>query len=178
MIRTVMLWLLLADIVFAALAVWMQGDWLINTQIAYLSSALVMGGSMLSYAQMIRRRLAAGVLPDGGDRDTIDRMEDPFDLYSEDPLPETNEPATAETIKTAIKEEKARMKEHRRSVRQTLNDSRAAMSLYRLGAYGMLLLGFFYLRGHHVLHPLPYLIGLAVPVVVIVSVLVFRKGSL
>ena len=177
MIGTVLRWLLIVDIAVLAVAVWMQGDWLINTQIAYVTSALVMGGSMFSYANMIRQRLAAGVIPDGGDRDTIDQLEDPFDLYSEAEPSAEAEPVSAEMIKSAIHEEKTRMKAHRRSVTQGLRDSRAAMSLYRLGAYGVLIFGFFYLRGNHLFQPLPYLAGLAVPIVVIIGVLVATGGK-
>jgi len=176
-IGTVLRWLLLVDMVVLAVAAWMQGSWLINTQIAYVTSALVMGGSMFSYANMIRQRLAVAAIPEGGDRDIIDQLEDPHDLYS-DPEPSVEpEPVSAEEIKVAIREEKTRMKAQRRTVAQGLRDSRAAMSLYRLGAYGVLIFGFFYLRGHHVFQPLPYLAGLAVPIVVIIFVLVSRGGK-
>ncbi len=175
--RRVLGMLLLMDVPVVAAAAWMGGDWLANTQIAYVTSVLVMGASMFSYARMVRHRLASGAIPDVDDREMIDQIDDPHGLYEEEVPVESEAPATAEMIKTAIQEEKARRKEHRRSLGATLQDSRAAMSLYRLGAYGVLIFGFFYLRGHHSFHPVPYLVGLSLPIVVIVSTLMLRKEA-
>ena len=175
--RWVLGMLLLMDVPVLAVAAWMGGDWLANTQVAYVTSALVMGASMFSYARMVRHRLAAGAIPDVDDREMIDQIDDPHGLYEEEVPTELEAPATAETIKAAIQEEKARSKENRRSVGATLRDSRAAMSFSRLGAYGVLIFGFFYLRGHHLLHPIPYLIGLSLPIAVIVGTLMLRKEA-
>jgi len=175
--RRVLGMLLLMDVPVLAVAAWMGGDLLANTQVAYVTSALVMGASMFSYARMVRHRLVAGAIPDVDNREMIDRIDDPHGLYEEEAPAEPEAPATAETIKAAIRKEKAHRKEHRRSIGATLQDSRAAMSLYRLGAYGVLIFGFFYLRGHHLLHPIPYLVGLSLPIAVIVGTLMLQKEA-
>ena len=165
--------LVAADMVLLAVAWRMGGHWVINTQIAYITSALVMGGSMFSYARMVKGRLESGVILDMDDRDMIDTMEDPYGLYDDT----VTEESDSVEIKETIKVEKQRMKKQRRTPAQALRDSRAAMSIYRLGAYGMLIFGFFYLRGNHLLEIQPYLIGLGIPIVVIVAGLMRRSGE-
>jgi len=165
--------LIVVDLILLAVAGWQGGSWVVNTQVAYFTSAVVMGASMFSYARMVQGRLESGAIPDMDDRDMIDKMEDPYGLY-DDSLQADEEVSSAD-IKEAIKEEKQRMKEQRRTPMQALRDSRAAMSIYRLGAYGALLFGFFYLRGNHLLEIMPYLIGLGLPMVVIVVSLMMRK---
>ena len=177
MIRLILLALGAGDILLLIFAAMRGGDWVINTQVGYWTSALVMGASMLSYARMVQGRLAAGMIPDTDDRDVIDRLDDPHDLYSDDlPMEEETEvsPATPAEIKAAIKEEKQRRKGQKRSPLAALQDSKPFMSIYRLVSYALLIFGFFYLNGNHLLQPLPYLIGLGIPTVVIVAVLMLR----
>ena len=57
--------------------------WLINTQMGFIPSAFVMFGSMLSYRSMVQGRLRVGAIPDD-ERDTLDTLEDPYDLYDEE----------------------------------------------------------------------------------------------
>jgi hypothetical protein len=138
-----------------------------------------MGASMFSYARMVQGRLAGGAVPEMDERNTLDKLEDPYDLYgeetSEEPTPE--EPIDAATLKATIKDEKARLKAQHRTIGQTLRDSRASMSIYRLVAYGLLVFGFFYLNGNHLFEILPYIIGLGIPTVVVVVTLMTRKGA-
>ncbi len=167
--------LALVDLALLMVAWTMGNHWMVNTQIAFITSALVMGASMFSYARMVHGRLKSGAIPDMDDRDMIDKMEDPYGVYDDTAPAETPTEADPAEIKAAIKAEKQRMKEQRRTPTQALRDSRAAMSVYRLGAYGVLLFGFFYLRGNHLLEILPYLIGLGLPIVVIVAALMMRS---
>ena len=131
---------------------------LLNTQIGFLSSALVMLGSMKSYRRMVDARVENEIITTDIDKDVIDRLEDPHDLYSEEIKEEP-----VEDIRSAIKEEKARLKANRRSLFEVLRDTKAALSLYRIGAYVFLILGFMYLNRHGVLHLLSYLLSLGVP---------------
>ena len=166
--------LLVTDGLLLALAWWMGGAWVANTQVAFVTSALVMGASMFSYARMVKGRLESGAIPDMDDRDMIDKMEDPYGVYEDTAPEEALKEAGSAEIKEAIHEEKQRMKEQRRTPMQALRDSRAAMSVYRLGAYGALLFGFFYLRGNQLFAPMPYLLGLGLPIVVIVAALMMH----
>ena len=170
MIRTLK-WLIGIDLLLAIISLLLgRMDWLLNTQIGFISSALVLGASMFSYSQMVYSRLESGTATPTDDRDEIDKMEDPYDLYGEDtPVDETLQ------LKEAIKEEKQRMKQNRRSAYQTLKDSRASLSILRLGAYLLLFVGFFYLSRNQLLHIPSYLIAMALPIVIIVGLLLTKK---
>ncbi len=169
----VLVWLVAADVLLLVLAGSLGGHWVANTQVAYITSALVMAASMFGYRQMVHRRLEAGTVMAEDNRDTIDHLEDPFDLYGEassgHPDMQYKPNADAPTIREAIRDEKQRMKQQRRSLPEIVRDARPALSAYRLIAYGLLLFGFFYLNGHHLFLPLPYLIGLGIPVAVMVA---------
>jgi len=141
-----------------------------STQIGFLSSALVMLASMKSYKRMVDTRVAHNIITIDDSQDVIDKLEDPHDLYSEEIVEEEE----ADLVET-VKEEKQRLKANRRSLGQTLKDTKAALSLYRLGAYIILILGFLYLNRHGLLHIPSYLIALTLPMVLMVFVLIFNK---
>lgn len=145
-------------------------DWLLNAQIAFISSSLVLAASMFSYSQMVYGRLESGTAISEDDRDTLDKIEDPHDLYGE----EVSADNTA-VLKDAIKEEKQRMKRQRRSLIQVLRDSKASLSFVRLGAYLLLFVGFFYLSKNQFLHIPSYLLGLMLPIVITLAVLMTKK---
>ncbi len=140
---------------------------LLNTQIGFLSATLVMLGSMRSYQRMVDARVEHEVITTDIDKDVIDRLEDPHDLYSEE---SSEEPV--EDIRTAIKEEKQRLKANRRSLFEVLKDTKAALSLYRIGAYVVLILGFMYLQRHGMLHLGAYLLSIGLPPFIVAGVMV------
>ncbi len=163
-------WLLAVDIPFVIGSYLIGGyGWLLNTQIAFVSSSLVLAASAFSYSQMVYRRLESGTGIPEDDRDEIDKLEDPHALYADI---DQSDPAT---LKEAIREEKQRMKQHRRSLLQTMKDSSPSLSLIRLGAYLLLFIGFFYLSGNRLLHIPSYLIGLSLPIVTVVALLLNNK---
>ncbi len=169
----ILTWLVGVDLLLAAVSILLErSDWLINTQIAFVSSALVLGASMFSYSQMIYRRLSSGDMVPGDDRDTLDLIEDPHDLYVDN-----RSTIESPTLKETIQEEKQHMKQHRRSLYQVLKDSKASLSFMRLGAYLLLFVGFFYLSRNQLLHIPSYLLGLALPIVIIVGLLLTQKEA-
>jgi len=145
-------------------------DILLNTQIGFLSATLVMIGSMKSYRRMIDARVENELITTDIDKDLIDKLEDPHDLYSEEIKEEP-----VEDVRAAIKEEKARLKANRRSLFEVLKDTKAALSLYRIGAYFVLVLGFLYLNRHGLLNIPSYLFSLGLPPLIIVILLVRNK---
>ena len=146
--------------------------WLINSQIAFLSSSLIMFASIISYRNMVQARVDMGMVVADDNRDTLDKIEDPFDLYSEDNITDNKE---EKTLKEVVIEEKKNLKKNRRSIWQTTKDSKAALSFYRLGAYGVLIFGFFYLNNNEMLDIPPYLSALALPPVIVVMMLIRQK---
>ena len=163
--------LLIADIVVIFFSYLLGGgSTLLNTQVGFITSSLVMLGSMKSYHSMVEGRLNVGAIPDD-ERDTLDKLEDPYDLYDDENIEDDKE----KTLQEVVKEERENLKKNRRSFLETTKDSKAAFSFYRLGAYVLLILGFFYLNNHKILEIPYYLISLFIPTVVVVIVLM-RKG--
>ena len=145
---------------------------LYSSQIAYLTATLVMIASLLSYKRMVTARVAHNIITTDDSKDVIDKLEDPYDLYSED-IPQDEEKAFAEVLK----EEKQKLGENRRSIFQTIKDTKAALSVYRLGAYGLLILGFMYLNRQGLLDISSYMFSLALPFIVLVIVLLADKQT-
>ena len=143
-----------------------------NTQIGYITSTLVMVASIVSYRRMVNARVKHNIVTMDDSKDVIDKLEDPYDLYSEDVVNE-EEIDFAQTVK----EEKKKLKENRRSVYQTIKDTKAALSIYRLGAYAVLILGFLYLNRQGLLHIPSYIISLGLPSVILVWVLLKEKEN-
>ena len=140
-----------------------------NTQIGYISASLVMLASMKSYQRMIDTRVAHDVVTYDDSKDVIEKLEDPYDLYSEDAVSEEDS-----DLVEVVKEERKKQKDGR-SLTQILKDTKAALSVYRLGAYVVLILGFLYLNRHEYLHIPSYILAISIPMLVIVFVLLQEK---
>lgn len=158
--------LLLASVIFFDIKV------LYNTQIGYITATLVMIASIVSYRRMVDARVKHNIVTMDDSKDVIDKLEDPYDLYSE-----TIEEAEEKDFAQTVKDEKKKLKENRRTVYQTIKDTKAALSLYRLGAYAVLILGFLYLNRHDLLHIPSYIISLGIPTVILVWVLLKEKEN-
>ena len=166
--------LVVVDLIIALLLYFLGAEhWLVNSQVAFISSSLVMLGSMQSYRNMVKQRLVGATsLSAQDERDTLDKLEDPYDLF-DDERKEDEE----KTLVEVVKEERANLKKNRRSIVQTTKDAKASFSFYRLGAYGVLILGFFYLNSNHFLKLMPYLIFLTLPTIVIVVMLMKQSDE-
>jgi len=166
--KKVLFALLLVDLALAFIIyIWKGQVWLINSQVAFLSSSLIMLASMKSYKNMVSNALNVGAVADDG-RDTLDKLEDPYDLYDD----EVEKLDEEKTLVDVVKEERENLKKGRRSVWETTKDAKASFSFYRLTAYAILVLGFFYLNENQILELIPYLSFLAIPLFIVVFVLV------
>ena len=166
--------LVVVDLIIALLLYFFGAEhWLVNSQVAFISSSLIMLGSMQSYKSMVKGRLGAGAIPDD-ERDTLDKLEDPYDLFDDEEKKEEDE---AKTLVEVVKEERANLKKNRRSIVQTTKDAKASFSFYRLGAYAVLVFGFFYLNSNHFLKLIPYLAFLSLPTIIIVIMLMKQSDK-
>lgn len=145
----------------------------LNTQIGFVTASLVMFASMRSYRRMVDARVEHNIITMDDTKDTIDKLEDPYDLYSEAVVPEEEE----KDLKEVVKEERKKLKENKRSLGQTLKDTKAALSVYRLSAYFLLIVGFLYLNRQGLLHIPSYILSLSVPMFVVVFVLLSQKDK-
>ena len=150
--------------------------WLLNSQIAFCSSLFITIASFLSYKKNIENRLAdldLSLNNESIDRDKIDEIDDPYDLYSEyKEIPE--EELTPEKIKEILNDEKSKIK--RNSLKNTIFSAGGFLSIYRVFGYGVLLFGFFALNNNKIFEPIAFIIGLGiVPIGVLFSKLFFNK---
>ena len=143
--------------------------WLLNTQVAFISSLFIVIASFYSYKRNIQNRLSnfEASKASAEDRDKIDEIDDPFDLYSEyEEIPE--EELTPEKIKEIIQEEKTKVKKN--SLKNTLFSAGGFLSIYRILGYGILIFGFFALNNNKIFIPVAFIVGLGiVPIGVLLS---------
>ena len=162
--------LVIIDIIIIAISIiFFDIKVLYNTQFGFISATLVMIASMISYRRMVNTRVEHNIITYDDRKDTIDHLEDPYDLYSDDIVEEKEK-----DLVEVVKEERKKLKDGR-SLYQTLKDTKAALSVYRLGAYAVLVLGFLYLNRHELLHVPSYILALSIPPMIIVIMLVTGK---
>ncbi len=167
--------LVISDLLLAAVAViFFDIKVLWNTQIGFISATLVMIASMISYRRMVNARVEHNVITMDDSKDVIDKLEDPYDLYSEEVKEDEND---EKEFAEVVKEEKKKLKENKRTLFQVLKDTKAALSVYRLAAYAVLILGFLWLNRHGLLHIPSYIIALSLPPLIIVTILIRNKEN-
>ncbi len=120
---------------------------LLNTQLAFISSLLIVMGSFHGYKKVVQKTTATP------GPDTIDHIEDRFGLYEEaKPLQEAKE---------LFEREKERVKKGG-ALKHFLRTSGAFFSPYRLIGYGMLTLVVLWLIGRGFFESVSFLLGLAI----------------
>ncbi len=151
--------------------------WLLNTQVAFLSSLFITLSSFLSYKNNIKKRISNLDISQEHtikeDRDKIDEIDDPYDLYSEyEETPE--EDLSPAKIKEILKEEKAKVKNN--YIKNTIFSAGGFLSIYRILAYAFLIFAFFALNNNKIFLAIPFIIGISlVPISVLFSKLIFKN---
>lgn len=128
----------------------------VSFEIAMLSGAMITMGSLYAYRNMIRSRVDE-VDPEDY-KDSIDMMDDPYDLYEDERDMEIAD------VKKMIKAEKKLQKQA--IIENTVKNSGAWISAYRLIPYAFFALGFITLQNNQMLQLLPYLIGLGYGIII------------
>ena len=168
--RKILTVLIVVDILLLTIAIiFFDIKVLYSTQIGFITSTMVMIASIISYRRMVNARVKEKIITMDDKRDTIDKLEDPYDLYSEDDVDEEKD------LSQMVKEEKKKLKKNRRSLYQTLRDTKAALSIYRLSSYALLIIGFLYLNRQQLLDIPAYIIALGIPSVILVRILIQEK---
>ncbi|MCK5294940.1 MAG: hypothetical protein KAJ49_09825 [Arcobacteraceae bacterium] len=139
-----------------------NSHWLINSQIAFLTSLAVTSATFLSYRNNVLKGVDNQLIVD--DVDLIDKMDDPYDLYSSEINEEIVENPTKEQILEANKPIK---QNHFTNLK---NSFLSFASFYRIGGYLALIVGFFYLVNNNIFEVVAYLTGfIIVPISVLVA---------
>jgi len=144
--------------------------------VAYVTSSIIVLSSFKSYQIMVNRRLDidSNIL-EFDDRDSIDKIDDPYGLFDDS----SEETDSNISLKEAIKEEKKILKKSRRGLKRGLKDSAFAFNPLRLVAYGIFVLGFFWLLNSNSLSIIYYLIAIAIPnIVIVIYLLNFQRDGL
>lgn len=144
--------------------------WVLNIQVAFISSLFITIASFLSYKRNIKNRISnldLSHVNETQDRDKIDEIDDPYDLYTEyEEIPE--EELTTEKIKEILNDEKSKVKKN--TFKNTLFATGGFLSIYRILGYAILIFGFFALNNNSIFLPLAFIIGLGiVPIGVLFS---------
>ena len=145
--------LLLVKLIFA-LFLFVQGYWywLLNFELAFVSSLLIVFGSFHGYKNLIQRRMDAG---EGSDDSLLEKIEDPYALYEEETLQEEQR-----DLAEVVKEEKARLKANKETLKKTIKSSAGLFSPWRFIPYGVLVLSFIGLNNNHILDITAFLTGI------------------
>ncbi|WP_041654816.1 hypothetical protein [Arcobacter sp. L] len=156
--------------IFIYTLIFQNNIWLLNTQVAFVSSLFITIASFYSYKKNIQNRLSNLDLSKSStleNRDKIDEIDDPYDLYTEyEEIPESE--LTPEKIKEIINDEKSKVKKN--TFKNTLFATGSFLSLYRVIGYGLLVFGFFALNNNKIFTPIAFIIGLGiVPLGVLIS---------
>lgn len=148
--------------------------WLVNTQSAFFSSIVITFGSYLGYKRNIEKRVENAQV-DTDQPDSIDKIEDPFDLYSE--INEKEE-LSKEEIKEIILEEKKKLRNPVATLKNTIFSAGGFASLYRIFGYVLLVVAFFYLNNNQLFSAIPFLFGLLiVPLITIIYSFFIKSTS-
>ncbi len=131
-----------------------------NVQVASLSSFLVIVGASFAYKRMVDSKVSSESYET--DRDLLDEIEDPHELYDTEPINEA--PAEELSLKEIVKEEKAKIKTF--SFKSMKHGARGSVSMFRIVPYLFLILGFIALKNNEILTISYYLPSLLIGIIV------------
>ncbi len=118
-------------------------SWIINSQVAFFSSLIVVILSFLSYAKTINKQV--NLLKESiSDRDMIDEMDDPYELYDDED------------------KEKIKISKIKISMKNLAKSKSGVVSFFRILGYVVLIVGFIMLVRFHIFMILPYILGISV----------------
>ena len=132
----------------------------INLQVAFLSSLLVILGSAYAHRKMVISDIENENI--GYQRDFLDEVEDPHELYDDEPINEA--PAEELNLKEIVQEEKKKIKTL--SAKSMKKGVKAGVSMFRLAPYIFLILGFIALKNNNLLDIMIYLPSLMSGIIV------------
>ena len=160
-----------ATLFLILLSLVMGGLWLINTQVAFICSMIVVFSSFLSYKGMIEKRLESGEIPQ--ERDELDKIDDKYGLFDENI--EEKELTKEEFVKL-YKEERKKNSGLKQTFSNLFKSGRGVFNPFRLIAYAFLCVAMLFLIRNDLFSAVPFLVGItAVPVSSIILGLFLRN---
>lgn len=155
-----------------------ERDWFLNSQVAYLSSLMVVLASIYSYAQMVKAGVENEIITTSNE-ELLEKIEDPHALYDENiSHSEFISESNTEILKQ-VQDDKGQVQDDEEDTKistiEAMKKNKAYVSFYRIGAYAILVLGLFYLQSIKIFHMPSYMLGLFLPPALIA--IVFYWGS-
>ncbi len=154
-IKVITFTIIVVDLVLVFFSLSKGVSWLLNSQLAFLSSLFVTLASFYSYRRLIQKRVESGVEVENSD--AIEKIENPYDLYSE--AEQSNQEVD---LKAFIKEERAKQIGFKQSGQNLVKSAGGILNPVRLLSYLFLVVSFLYLVDQKRLELIPYLLGLFV----------------
>lgn len=148
-----------AYLFLVVLSLFMGGLWLINTQVAFICSMIVVLASFLSYRGMIFKRLESGEI--GDDRELLDTIDDKYGLYESDKEIKEAELSKEEFAKL-YKEQRKKSGGLKQTFTNLFRSGRGLFSPIRLIAYALLCVAMLFLIRNEFFSAIPFLIGVGV----------------
>ena len=133
----------------------------LNYTVGFLGALAIVGASFFGYWQMVSGAEATPPLCGSDDGDPMRRIEDRFELWEDEA--EVSPPSASESPQEVLARERARLKVQRLPWRERIRHARPALSLYRLGAYGVMAFSLVWLIDSGRFEPLAYFLGAGVP---------------
>ncbi len=153
---------LIADVGVLLLALFLGDEWLLNTQLAFLSSLFITFASFYSYQKMVQNRLESGHIP-----------EDKFEHLYHDENDDDDDNDDKDTTKVSQHAPSS----IKLSFKNLALSYKSAFSLYRLLAYGILFLVVLFLIRHERLDAIAFFVGLSVvPITSLITAQMGKKG--
>ncbi|WP_281950696.1 hypothetical protein [Nitrosophilus kaiyonis] len=142
--------------------------YLLNSQIAMIASLFVTYASFLGYKKVVIKKSKEYINID--DRDVIDKIEDRFDLYSEEKKENEID------AKKVFEEEKQKLKNSKENLKNFFMTSGGFLSIYRIISYLFLIFSILFLINNKEFNAIAYFIGLSiVPISALITSLVGFK---
>lgn len=149
---------LVADLFLIVLSLYMGGLWLINTQVAFISSMLVVFASFFSYKGMIEKRLEEGDIPK--ERELLDKIDDKFELFEDEEQIKADELSQEEFVKL-YKEERKKRGGFKMTLSNLFKSGRGIFNPIRLLAYAFLVISMLVLIRQELFEAIPFLVGIS-----------------
>ena len=169
-IKSIIMIILAVDVILIMISLYQGGNWLINAQLSFASSLFITLASYYSYKRVIEKRVALEI-ENYDDRSELEKIEDPYDLYSDEEVLEVER-----NLVEVVKEERAKVTSLKATANNLAKTIGGAFSPFRLGSYLFLFLAFLYLVNNQLFYIWAYVSGLfVVPLSALLSFIMINR---
>jgi len=165
---------LIADFILICISLFFGDTWLLNTQVAFICSLLIVFASFFSYKGMVEKKLDIGDFEKP--RDLVDEIGDPHELFEEEK--EEEKLLSKEEFQEIYRQEREKQKKSKRTFKNLFQSWSGALGIYRLLAYVLLFLAILILIRKEYFNPIAFIVGVsALPFATIISSFLQNRSS-